>query len=114
MVAAALRHHRADRVGEVGAGATARRGGGGRDRRDGISALHARLAATDPEAAARIDARDLRRIVRALEVHELTGTPISAHQRAHDYKTFPLRHAARIIGLAPPRAELVARIEARV
>jgi len=47
----------------------------------GTGPLHARLACLDPEAARRIHPNDLRRIVRALEVHEKTGRPISALQR---------------------------------
>ena len=47
----------------------------------GPAALHDRLAKVDPQAAARIHPNDLRRIVRALEVWELTGTPISDLQR---------------------------------
>lgn len=47
----------------------------------GAGALHEELARVDPEAAARIHRHDLRRIERALEVHALTGTPISALQR---------------------------------
>jgi tRNA dimethylallyltransferase len=46
----------------------------------GLAALHARLAAVDPEAARKIHPNDLRRIERALEVHELTGRPISELQ----------------------------------
>ena len=44
-------------------------------------ALHARLAAADPEAAAGIAPANLQRVLRALEVLELTGKPISAHWR---------------------------------
>ncbi|MFO8015300.1 MAG: tRNA (adenosine(37)-N6)-dimethylallyltransferase MiaA [Phycisphaerae bacterium] len=47
----------------------------------GSAHLHARLARVDPEAAGRIHPNDLRRIVRALEVHEKTGRPISDLQR---------------------------------
>ena len=47
-------------------------------KRDGWEALHARLAAIDPESAARIEATDPQRIQRALEVYELTGQPMSA------------------------------------
>src|SRR5262249_53783148 len=47
----------------------------------GIEALHDRLAAVDPEAAAAISRRDLVRISRALEVHEQTGEPITALRR---------------------------------
>ncbi|MBI4060380.1 MAG: tRNA (adenosine(37)-N6)-dimethylallyltransferase MiaA [Elusimicrobia bacterium] len=47
----------------------------------GSPALHARLRAADPEAAARIAPANLQRVLRALEVLELTGKPISAHWR---------------------------------
>lgn len=81
---------------------------------EGAPALHARLAAVDPESAARIHPTDLRRLVRAVEVFELTGRPISEHQREHDVRRAPPRYAARWLGLAPSRPELAARIEARV
>jgi tRNA dimethylallyltransferase len=48
--------------------------------RDGPAALHARLDRVDPATAARLHPNDLRRVVRALEVWELTGRPISAWQ----------------------------------
>ncbi len=48
----------------------------------GRDALHARLAAADPEAAAGIPPANLQRVLRALEVLELTGKPISEHWRA--------------------------------
>lgn len=51
---------------------------------EGSAALHARLAAIDPPAAERIHPNDLRRIVRALEVHELTGQPITRLQTQWD------------------------------
>lgn len=41
--------------------------------------LHAKLRAVDPEAAAKIPAGNTQRLIRALEVYELTGKPISAH-----------------------------------
>jgi len=47
---------------------------------EGADALHRRLAQVDPVAAGRIHPNDLRRIIRALEVWELTGSPISALQ----------------------------------
>lgn len=47
----------------------------------GLDALHEELARIDPEAAARIHRNDLRRIERALEVHQLTGEPISRLQQ---------------------------------
>ena len=46
----------------------------------GPAALHARLAVVDPAGAARLHPNDVRRVVRALEVWELTGQPISAWQ----------------------------------
>ncbi|MCP5199038.1 MAG: tRNA (adenosine(37)-N6)-dimethylallyltransferase MiaA [Gammaproteobacteria bacterium] len=45
--------------------------------RDGAAALHARLAAVDPAAAARIHPNDPQRLTRALEVQRLTGRPLS-------------------------------------
>lgn len=49
--------------------------------REGSAALHARLAAIDPETATRVDPRDLIRISRALEIFEQTGEPISVLRR---------------------------------
>ena len=46
--------------------------------RDGVPALHARLATLDPETAARLKPNDSQRIQRALEINELTGKPMSA------------------------------------
>jgi tRNA dimethylallyltransferase len=51
--------------------------------RDGRERLHARLAEVDPEAAARLSPNDLLRVVRALEIRELTGESQSAHHRKH-------------------------------
>jgi tRNA dimethylallyltransferase len=54
----------------------------------GLEALHARLAQVDPLSAAKLHVHDKRRIIRALEVRYLTGTPLSHHQsqfeEAHD------------------------------
>lgn len=55
-----------------------------RIQREGLGALHAELARIDPVAAARIHRNDARRIERALEVHQLTGRPISELQRQWD------------------------------
>ena len=77
----------------------------------GRAALHARLAAIDPEAAARIRPNDLVRIVRALEI-AAGGTTQSALFAAHRFRED--RYAARILALDPPRAELHRRIDARV
>ena len=81
----------------------------------GAPGLWQRLAAADPAAAARIERNDLRRIVRALEVLELTGRPMSEHQRHHDHRQVEPRYPARLIGLCPAdRAELYRRIDARL
>ncbi len=79
--------------------------------RHGRPALHARLAAVDPEAAARIRPMDLVRIVRALEI-AAGGRRPSELYAAHRFQE--QRYAATILALDPPRAELHARIAARV
>jgi len=65
--------------------------------REGPPALHAELARVDPVAAERIHPNDLRRIIRGLEVHELTGQPITALQTQWDRQR--TRHACTFIGL---------------
>lgn len=75
----------------------------------GADALHARLAAIDPVAAAKIDARNVRRVIRALEVHAITGEPISAIQARAGSP-----YHWKIIGLTLPREALYARIDARI
>jgi len=77
--------------------------------REGATALHERLRALDPVAAARIDPRNVRRVIRALEVCLITGQPISAQQRKS-----PPPYRILIIGLTRPRSVLYARIDARV
>lgn len=78
-------------------------------REHGAAALHARLQQHDPEAAARIDFRNVRRVVRALEVCLETGTPISALQRKA-----PPPYRLCQIGLTLPRPALHERINRRV
>lgn len=72
-------------------------------------ALHVRLAAVDPVAAARIHPRNIRRVIRALEVHERTRVPISTLQR----RTDPVGRVIQI-GLTMDRPALYRRIDARV
>ncbi len=79
--------------------------------RRGRPALHARLAAVDPEMAARIRPNDLVRIVRALEI-AAGGTRPSALYAAHAFQED--RYRATILALDLPRPELHARIDARV
>jgi len=81
---------------------------------EGAAALWRRLSETDPESAAKIDPTDLKRLIRALEVHALTGVPMSEHQRRHDFRTLPPRYPSLRIGLAPPRGALYPQIDARV
>ena len=76
---------------------------------EGAEALHARLHALDPAAAGQIDARNVRRVVRALEVCLLTGEPISKQQSKS-----PPPYRILILGLSLPRAELYRRIDDRV
>jgi tRNA dimethylallyltransferase len=75
----------------------------------GAVALHARLAAVDPTAAAQIPAANVRRVVRALEVYTVSGQPISAQQTRE-----PPPFAIRTIWLTRDRTELYARADARV
>jgi tRNA dimethylallyltransferase len=89
--------------------------------RDGNAALHARLAAVDARTAARLHPNDVRRVVRALEVHTLTGRPISDWQQNWDTASFAespdaAPPPARIPGvvLELPREALYDRINARV
>lgn len=78
----------------------------GRDR------LYAALAEVDPEAAARVHPNDESKIIRALEVHRLTGVPMSASHRQHGFHEAPF--ATLLIGLQRPKEELYRRIEERI
>jgi tRNA dimethylallyltransferase len=81
----------------------------------GTGVLHDRLARIDPVTAARLHPNDLRRIVRALEVWELTGRPISSWQQQWSVaSTLEPRIANQVLCLDLPRAELYARIDTRV
>src|SRR6266704_742182 len=75
----------------------------------GAAALHARLARLDPAAAAAILPSNGRRIVRALEVIELSGRPFSATLPGYE-SIYPVIQ----IGVSVPRAELDERISRRV
>ena len=78
----------------------------------GVAALHAELAHRDPATAARLNPADRARIARALEVFEGTGRAISDWHRDG---LPPLLDPARVVKvfLAPERAELYRRIDAR-
>jgi len=77
----------------------------------GAHALHDRLAALDPATAARLHPHDRRRVIRALEVIELTGRPMSVLQAEHDR---PAPAAVPVFALDLPRAILQERINRRV
>jgi len=78
---------------------------------NGLPSLHTRLAECDPAAAARIHPHDQRRIVRALEVWELTGTPISVWQTQWHGT---IERAFRVVCIDVPREQLYERINRRV
>jgi tRNA dimethylallyltransferase len=75
----------------------------------GKAALHQRLRDVDPESAERIHATNLRRVVRALEIYQLTGEPPSKIRRKEPPPFRSLR-----IGLQMPRDQLYARIDSRI
>lgn len=75
----------------------------------GHEALHARLAEVDPESAARIDARNVRRVIRAIEVFEGSGRAMSDWQKA-----VPPDFEFLLFGIELPRKELYERVDRRV
>ena len=78
----------------------------------GVNVLHNRLRACDPMSADRIHPNNIIRVIRALEVYELTGIPMSEHQQQwHPEKQ---RYPFIAFGLTMPRALLYRRIEQRV
>ena len=74
----------------------------------GSRGMHVRLKALDPVSAERIDPHNARRIVRALEVIELTGRPYSASMPRHEFVT-----PALMVALRRPMEELDERIALR-
>ena len=74
---------------------------------DGNEAVRDRLAAVDPASAERVDMRNLRRLVRALEIVEATGRPVEPLRREPPPWTWSA------VGLSRPREELYARVDAR-
>jgi tRNA dimethylallyltransferase len=77
----------------------------------GTSHLHEQLRQVDAVAAKRISPNDLKRIIRALEVYRLTGTPISVHQQRHRFSAGGFE--SLIIGLEMPREQLYDAIDRR-
>ena len=84
--------------------------------RGGSAALHARLTAVDPATAARVHPNDLRRIVRALEVHAVTGRPLSALHAETGGRLRDVRPELRrtVFVLRRQREDMDGRIDARV
>jgi tRNA dimethylallyltransferase len=78
----------------------------------GNSFLHRRLNAVDPQAASRIHVHDTKRLIRALEVFEMTRRPISELQQKR--RGLAESYDVRIFGLQRDRADLYARIDQRV
>ena len=76
--------------------------------RIGAYALHDLLRATDPDAADAIDPRNVRRVIRAIEVCRATGEPFSRQRRRSAPEFAPV-----ILGLAPERGALRERADAR-
>jgi tRNA dimethylallyltransferase len=81
--------------------------------RKGVEKLHRMVACVDPESAARIQPRDRKRLVRALEVYFQTGKPLTAH---FENTVSPLGREVQIgaIALRMPAAWLADRLAARV
>ena len=77
--------------------------------RAGVEALHLRLAEVDPVRAAALDARNVRRVIRALEIHHLTGRRPSEMRHAASERTNAL-----VLGLTMDRQALYQRIDERV
>lgn len=81
---------------------------------NGRGALHERLRLVDSESAARIDANDVVRMVRALEVFEETGMTMTEHHRRHNHKTVSPKYPFLMIGINPGTEILYPRINERV
>jgi tRNA dimethylallyltransferase len=78
----------------------------------GVAYLHDRLREVDPDGSNRIGVNDRYRIVRALEVFELTGEPISAHQRRHRFADLG-GYDALTVGIEIDRKKLYETIDGR-
>lgn len=83
-------------------------------RQEGAATLHRRLAEVDPASAARLHVNDIRRVVRALEVWQVTGRPLSAWQTQWRAERGRPPDAPPVLWLDLPRDELYRRIDQRV
>lgn len=77
----------------------------------GRLALHEELARVDPASAARLHPNDVVRVSRALEIHELSGRPMSEWHAEHGFRESRL--SAALVGVLTTPEELTARIAAR-
>jgi len=76
--------------------------------KEGYMALYEELKQVDPAAAKRIDPRNIRRLIRALEVCQISGMPFSQLQRSEpSFRT-------SVVGLTTERADLYRRIDSRI
>jgi tRNA dimethylallyltransferase len=80
--------------------------------REGRAALHAQLAVIDPALAGRLHPNDLVRVSRGLEVHELTGRPLSSWQEEHGFREAKSR--ALLLAVRRTHVALTERIQRRV
>ncbi|HEX9786425.1 MAG TPA: tRNA (adenosine(37)-N6)-dimethylallyltransferase MiaA [Candidatus Binatia bacterium] len=78
---------------------------------DGLAKLYQRLVAIDASVTSSIHPNDRQRIIRALEIFEITGRPLSAWQKEHSFKEEPFEVV--MLGLMRERAELYDRINRR-
>ena len=79
---------------------------------EGQVELHRELMKIDPAAAERINPNDAKRIVRALEVYQITGKPISSFQKQWEQRQ--MKHDWTIIGLRREKVDASSRINKRV
>ena len=80
--------------------------------KNGIESMHVRLAQVDPESAQRIHPNDPQRVLRALEVFEISGKSLTEHWAEQNQHVLPYR-VIKIALVPPDRVELRKRIEQR-
>lgn len=78
--------------------------------KQGNQALHLRLQAIDPITAERLHPNDVKRVIRAIEIYELTGTTMAEYQKRANQSPYQLC----LLGLTMERDRLYARINRRV
>jgi tRNA dimethylallyltransferase len=78
----------------------------------GALPLYERLTAVDPDTARKLHPNDTHRVIRALEIYEISGAPLSAYHRRHRFQQRRLETLT--LGLHMDREQLYQRIDARV